>query len=352
MKKRVTIYDIAEQTGFSVGTVNRALNNKTRISPATKQKILDTAERIGYKVNPAAQGLRRSPITIGAILFCPIEEYVDSIIYGIYSAATDLEKYNVSVDVRKINYTNSIDCLNKTSEIIKEFSDNNYSGVVLFLSSMIDELRDIAVLIDKMTQKNMFFATVANDIPDSNRVIHVGVDAYMAGQMAAQLLELSCSGKNVALLVTSNSSPVNVLYIKGFMDYSKNNLFASVKIYEHYDDETKIIAATKQMLKEIPSLNGIYMTTAASSIACKLIKDLEKKGLCIITTDLLSETPDILANKTAAATIFQNPYRQGRNVVKYLYQYITTKKGEGVYLIPPHIVFSSNLSPYLDKESN
>ena len=66
--KKVTIYDIAEKTGFSAVTVHRALSNKGRISEKTKALILKTARELEYEVNPAAQGLRRTPIKIGAVL--------------------------------------------------------------------------------------------------------------------------------------------------------------------------------------------------------------------------------------------------------------------------------------------
>ena len=349
--KRVTIYDIAQKAGVSVGTVNRALSDKPRISPATKKLVLNTAKDLGYKVNPAAQGLRRAQIRIGAVLFCPIEEYVDSIILGIMSAASDLEKYNVLVDVKKIDYKNNKDSILKTQDLIMHYAKNNYHGIVLFMSAINDEMRELSSLIDDLTEQNIVFATVANDIPYCKRKIHVGCNAFMAGQMAAQLLELSCKGDDVALLVTSNDSPVNTQYIEGFMDYSGNDLFSSVKIYEHYDDENKVITIIDTMLQENPNFKGIYMTTAASPIACRYIEELNKNDLIIITTDLLSETPDILTKKTAVATIFQNPYRQGRNVIKYTYRYITEKKYDGIHLIPPQIVFSSNLSSYLESET-
>ena len=90
-EKRVTIYDIAEKAGVSVGTVNRALNGKGRISEQTRERILDIAKELGYTVNAAAQGLRRAPIKIGAILFCPIDEYVDAIIEGMEYTAQGQE---------------------------------------------------------------------------------------------------------------------------------------------------------------------------------------------------------------------------------------------------------------------
>ncbi len=349
-EKRVTIYDIAEKAGVSVGTVNRALSNKPRISPATKKLVLDTAKKLGYKVNVAAQGLRRSPITIGAILFCPIEEYVDSIIEGMRSSAADLEKYNVTVDVRKIAYTNSKDCLTKTCELINTFAKQRYNGIVLFMSSMVEEMNELSALIDELTKKNIFFATVANDIPGSRRVIHVGVDAFIAGKMAAEMLELSCEGRDIALLVASTTSPVNTDYINGFSEYAKGNIFSDIKIYSHYDNKDKIIEVTQKLLEDNPNLGGIYMATASSAIACECIKNSNVKDISIITTDLLRETPVLLNSKIANATIFQNPYRQGRNVIKLFYNYITKQTDAGVHLITPHILLSSNLTPYLNNE--
>ncbi len=349
MKRKTTIYDIAKESGFSVGTVNRALNGKDRISASTKKHILSTADKLGYKINPVAQALRRTQINIGAVVFCPIEEYVSSIVDGLSSAAAELEKYNVYVDIKKIDYTTSRSCIDESIKQIKNFAEKCYDGIVLFLSATTHELKEVANLVDELTEKNIFFATVANDIPNSKRKLHVGIDAFMAGQMAAQLLEFSCAHKDVALFVSSNDSQINSEYIKGFCEYSKDDIFSSVEIYEHYDNEEKIISVTDKMLKDNPDVKGIYMTTAASSIACKYIHKLKKNDLHIITTDLLSDTPEILFKKVASATIFQNPYKQGKNVVEYLYEYILSKNHKGIHLIPPHVLLSSNISSYIDK---
>lgn len=347
MDSRVTIYDIAKETNFSAVTVHRALNNKGRISPKTKQLILDTAKRLGYKANPAAQGLRRQPIKIGAILFCPVEEYVDEIIEGIAASGEELEKYNVSVDIKKIEYTNNINCLEATCEHIKAYSENNYNGIILFASSFIDEMNELCALIKEVSKKGILFATVANNIPVEEKVIHVGINAFMAGNMAAEMLEFSCKGKDVALLVSSNDSPINQTYIDGFMSYDNGNVFSNISIYEHYDNKEKVMEITKQMLCERPCLSGIYMTTASSALACKCIKDMNKSELSVITTDLLQDTPELLQNKIANATIFQNPYKQGKNVVRFLYNYITAKTDSGIHLLTPHIILSSNVSSYL-----
>lgn len=349
--KKVTIYDIARAAGVSVGTVNRALSGKDRIHPETKQLVLDTAEQLGYKANSAAQGLRRAPITIGAILFCPVDEYVDAIIDGMQATAQTLEKYNVTVDIRKLDYTNSADCLARTEELIHAFAEEGYRGVVLFLSSMLNELDGIRALIDQYSDEGLCFATVANDIPDTKRVVHVGVDAHTAGSMAAEMLEMTCAERDVALLVAAKNSPVNMEYINGFTDYAKQTVFSDIRIYEHFDDPDRVTEVTEQLLRENPTLGGIYMATASSVIACDCIRRHGKQDLTVITTDLLRQTPQILKDRLATAAIFQNPYRQGKNVLRYLYDYVTRSSGEHVHLIAPHILLASNVDAHLSEEN-
>ncbi len=351
MESKVTIYDIAKETGFSAVTVHRALSNKGRISPKTKKLILETAKELGYKANPAAQGLHRQHIRLGAILFCPVEEYVDAIIDGIAASGAELEKYNVSVDIRKIPYTNSKDCLHEACSLIRGFGDEGYHGIILFLSSLLEETEELVALAEELDARNIPIATVANDIPGIRSVIHVGVNARMAGSMAAELLSFTCAGKDIALLVTSNTSPVNMEYISGFKEFAGEHVFSGIRIYEHYDDRDKVIETTRRMLTENPSLSGIYMTTASSALACRCIGDMEKKELTVITTDLLADTPGLLKERIACAAIFQNPFRQGKNVVRSLYYYITGTQSGGLQLISPEILLSSNVTAYLGEDA-
>ena len=49
--KRITIKDIAQLAGVSKGTVDRVIHNRGEVSEASRQKVLEVAQRIGYKPN-------------------------------------------------------------------------------------------------------------------------------------------------------------------------------------------------------------------------------------------------------------------------------------------------------------
>lgn len=59
---KVTLKMIADQAGVSIGTVDRALNNRGRILPETKAQIIEIANSLGYQPNRLASALRKKCI--------------------------------------------------------------------------------------------------------------------------------------------------------------------------------------------------------------------------------------------------------------------------------------------------
>jgi DNA-binding LacI/PurR family transcriptional regulator len=60
MTRAVGIKDVAEGAGVSITTVSHALNGKGRISPQTRQRVNDVAQRLGYQPNVTARNLAGS----------------------------------------------------------------------------------------------------------------------------------------------------------------------------------------------------------------------------------------------------------------------------------------------------
>jgi DNA-binding LacI/PurR family transcriptional regulator len=54
---RVSLRDIAQQLGLSHSTVSRALRNRPRVAKELRQKILQTAEQMGYRPDPMLSAL-------------------------------------------------------------------------------------------------------------------------------------------------------------------------------------------------------------------------------------------------------------------------------------------------------
>ncbi len=56
-RSRFTLRDVAKQAGVSLKTASNAINGSGRMADVTRQRVLDTVERLGYHVNVAARNL-------------------------------------------------------------------------------------------------------------------------------------------------------------------------------------------------------------------------------------------------------------------------------------------------------
>src|SRR6185437_3510066 len=55
--KKTTSHDIAREAGVSQSTVSRTLRRDPRVDPATAERVLEVAKRLGYAPNTSARSL-------------------------------------------------------------------------------------------------------------------------------------------------------------------------------------------------------------------------------------------------------------------------------------------------------
>ena len=65
---RVTLKDIANETGYTANTVSRAMRDDPHLSPETRKKIREAAERLGYIPNKMASTLRSGKSHVAAVI--------------------------------------------------------------------------------------------------------------------------------------------------------------------------------------------------------------------------------------------------------------------------------------------
>lgn len=79
-----TIYDIAELAGVNPSTVSRALSKPGRISAPTEAKIRDAADRLNFRVNPAARALQTGRTQTLALV---VADITNPVVFGIVRGA-------------------------------------------------------------------------------------------------------------------------------------------------------------------------------------------------------------------------------------------------------------------------
>lgn len=82
--RRPSVTDVARLAGVSVGTVSNVLNRPDRVATATRERVLDAIEKLGFVRNASARQLRSGEITtIGAVVLDIANPFFTEIARGI-----------------------------------------------------------------------------------------------------------------------------------------------------------------------------------------------------------------------------------------------------------------------------
>ena len=94
----MTIKDLAAQTGYSVGTISRVLNNQPHVSDLAREIILKAAEESGFQLNENARQLKQQQSN-ALLVICKgkSNELFDALLIAIQSKVADT-KYTLIVD--------------------------------------------------------------------------------------------------------------------------------------------------------------------------------------------------------------------------------------------------------------
>ena len=122
-----TITDIARETGLSVSTISKYLNQKP-VRPENARLIEEAIHRMDYTPNPIAQGLRSKKARMAALVIPPLgNELWGRIIYPIEDVLRAHGYMTVvctaSVDASKNNTGSS-------QPLLEFLSDNRINGVI------------------------------------------------------------------------------------------------------------------------------------------------------------------------------------------------------------------------------
>ncbi|WP_456273723.1 catabolite control protein A [Bacillus sp. AK031] len=165
----VTIYDVAREANVSMATVSRVVNGNPNVKPATRKKVVEVIDRLGYRPNAVARGLAsKKTTTVGVIIPDISNIFFAELARGIEDIAT-MYKYNIILSNSDQNTEKELHLLNTmlgkqvdgivfmggniTEEHVREFE---LSPVPIVLAGTIEDSK-------KMPSVNIDYKTAAYD---------------------------------------------------------------------------------------------------------------------------------------------------------------------------------------------
>lgn len=108
----VTIYDVAREANVSMATVSRVVNGNPNVKPATRKKVVEVIDRLGYRPNAVARGLAsKKTTTVGVIIPDISNIFFAELARGIEDIAT-MYKYNIILSNSDQNTEKELHLLN------------------------------------------------------------------------------------------------------------------------------------------------------------------------------------------------------------------------------------------------
>lgn len=256
-----TLKDVAKETGLTVTTVSRVLNNRGYISDETRKKVNDAMKKLNYHPNEVARSLtKKSSNTIGVIVPHIRHPYFAELI-------SSLETYSYRRGY-KIILCNSHEEREREKEYLEMCSSNRVAGIILCSGT---------VSIDEFQGSNIPLITVERYL--ENGTASVECDNKEGGILAAKyLIGKGCKNLLHFSGVHDNAMPAD-MRAEGFIQECEQNgivhkeVATSAYQYNHLEYHEFI----DTVLSENPDIDGIF--ASSDLIAAQILQGCYKRGI-------------------------------------------------------------------------
>lgn len=343
----MTIKEIAEIAGVSIGTVDRALHDRGRVSEKTKKKILDIIKETGYTQNVVASQLSRSKDTVFNVILPELHQngyFWQFIKDGIDTEAASLNFIKLTINYHHYDRYNPETLLAIADKLEKTPGDG------MLLAPVV--LSESSEFVSRLSEK-VPFCLVNAELPASKNCWFIGQNSLNSGRTAAQLMEkqVPAEASLAVLEIEPEDFHINQR-AKGFKEYFAGNKNVSICRYPfpHDFQEKEFDDLIQQIRKNQPKLDGLFVPNSSIHYLIKQLSTLYPKKIPVtIGYDLIDQNVKMLKEGRIDFLITQNPQRQGRAGIRSLFRRVLMNEKEGLErTLPIEIVISGNVDSYLN----
>ncbi|MCG8408554.1 MAG: LacI family transcriptional regulator [Phycisphaerales bacterium] len=269
-RRTVSIRDVARESHASLTTVSLVLNRREgRISEETRNRVIKTADRLGYRPSRLAQGLQSQKSGLLAILVPQIRHafadvYFGELISAIQETAAGRYQYKVLLEVANQDYI-------ETKQYLELFHRHYIDGLLcLGVTNRDTYLRDF--------DHGRHPMLVVNNYLEDIKLNNVLCDYQQAGRLAGEHL-VDLGHRKIALIYGATEVQTTADLRKGF-EAALNR--AKIKLPKKhtndglYTEEGGAVAAAA-LMKLDPSITAIL--AGNDKMAIGAISGLKSLGL-------------------------------------------------------------------------
>lgn len=190
----ITIYDVAREANVSMATVSRVVNGNPNVKPATRKKVMEVIDRLGYRPNAVARGLAsKKTTTVGVIIPDISSPFFAELARGIEDIAT-MYKYNIIL-------SNSDQNIEKELHLLNTMLGKQVDGIVFMGGNIKEEHVE-------QFKKSPVPIVLAGSIEETGEIPSVNID-YEQASFDAVTAFVEKGHKEIAFVVGPYHEPIN-----------------------------------------------------------------------------------------------------------------------------------------------
>jgi LacI family transcriptional regulator len=353
MNRRVTIKDIALKAGVSVGTVDRVIHNRGRVSPGVQEKIQQVMQEMDFEPNLIASTLAfNRTLRIGALMpHLSIDPYWDLPLLGMRRAQQAVKHYGVVLQEQTFDLFDPKHFKAQALELVQQRID-----ALVFPPIFHDEALEI---LDACAGAAIPSVLINTDVEHPQVLSYIGQDSYQSGVLAGKLLSYALQEGGKILLFNLDKEPRNAKHLldkgRGLADFYSQHPIPGVAILsydvEDFDNKKGLERLLNTIAQQYSDIKAVFVS---NSRAYKLIEAWGVKKYPTWSTlgfDLLPKNLHLLQIGKIDFLINQNANYQGYSAIKSLTDHFIFKKPlPRVQHLPLDIVVAENASYYERRE--
>lgn len=349
--KNVRIKDIAQLSGVSVGTVDRVLHNRGRVSEEALKKVLTVLDQIEYKPNVIARTLgSNKSYRIAALIPDPEQDpYWASTRAGIDQAQNEWMRYGVNVTPYFFNLYDKESFKEVAEGITADPPDGLLIAPIFYHETL--------PFFKRFESFGIPYVLFNTQIGQASSLSFIGQDLYQSGRVGGELMYLSLREDSGLLAILHiNEDLGNSVHLaekeRGFRDYfsTRPDTNFDLRTYNLYNPSQVSLDEQLAELARETALKGVFVSTSKGTyLTADFLERNDRGSLKLIGYDLLEENIRHLQKGTINFLIHQNPKRQALLGVNHLVGHlILRKEAPEQDLLPLEIISPENINSYLN----
>jgi LacI family transcriptional regulator len=311
--QRPTISDLAEAAGVSVATVNRVLSGAANVRLATRERVQQAAEEIGFYGLGSIQArvaAARPRLRFGVILLQPHRPFYRNIASAMGEAATNAAGAEIELRI----------------EFLEDLSPQNVADRALALAEDCHAICLTAAVhpvvtqaLERIQSKGIPVFAFVSQISVTGQMSYIGLDNWKVGRTSAWTFANICKAPGKIGILMGNPRYRNQeMNETGFRSYFREHApdFTLLEPISTFESAAVAQEMTEKLLSDHPDLAGLYISGGGISGALAALRASSKAGkMVVVGYDLTEVTRAALLDGTMTLVISHPLARLARDAI-------------------------------------